>query len=144
MGRRSQRLGEAIREEVARLLTFGLKDPRLGLTTVTRVELSQDLMHARVFVGVLGGELERKKTLAALAGAAGFVRRELGKRLRVRLLPEIEFRYDKGLDATDRVAQLLEEDRLAGSQPGAGVGEAAEEGAEAASPGADPDEDPNE
>jgi len=90
-----------------------LKDPRLGLVTVTRVEVSADLSHARVHVGVLGGEAERTKGLAVLQGAAGFVRRELGRRLRVRQVPEIEFRYDKGLDATDRVARLLAEERAA-------------------------------
>jgi ribosome-binding factor A len=64
-----------------------------------------------VHVGVLGGEAERKKTLAALQQASGFVRRELGKRLRIRHTPEVDFRYDKGLDATDRVARLLEAER---------------------------------
>jgi ribosome-binding factor A len=63
---------------------------------------------------VLGGEVERKKSLAALQQASGFVRRELGKRLRIRHTPEIDFRYDKGLDATDRVARLLEAERLRG------------------------------
>ena len=62
-------------------------------------------------VGVLGSEAEREKTMKALGQASGFVRRELGKRLRIRHTPEVEFRYDKGLDATDRVAQLLDEER---------------------------------
>ncbi len=129
MGRRPQRLGEAIREEVARMATFELKDPRLGLVTVTRVELSADLVHARVYVGVLGSEEERRRSLEALHGAAGFVRRELGHRLRIRQVPEIEFRYDKGLDATDRVARLLEQDRLAAAGAGDGPDGTAEGGA---------------
>lgn len=111
MGRRSERLAEEIREQVARMIASELKDPRLGFVTVTRVELAHDLGHARVHVGVLGGEAERAKSLAALRQASGFVRRELGKRLRIRHTPEVEFRYDKGLDATDRVAQLLEAER---------------------------------
>jgi len=111
MGRRAERLAEEIREQVARMIASDLKDPRLGFITVTRVELAHDLGHARVHVGVLGSEAERRKSLAALQQASGFVRRELGRRLRIRHTPEIDFRYDKGLDATDRVARLLEAER---------------------------------
>jgi ribosome-binding factor A len=111
MGRRPERLAEEMREEIARMIASELKDPRLGFVTVTRVELAPDLRYARVHVGVLGGEAEREKSLAALRSAAGFVRRELGRRLRVHHSPELDFRYDKGLDATDRVARLLAEER---------------------------------
>jgi ribosome-binding factor A len=93
--------------------------------TVTRVELAHDLGHARIHVGVLGSEAEREKSLQALRQASGFVRRELGKRLRIRHTPEVDFRYDKGLDATDRVARLLEAERRRSSEPtegGAGGG----------------------
>jgi ribosome-binding factor A len=113
MGRRPARLGEAIREEVSQLVSYELKDPRLGLVTVTRVEVSPDLSHARVYVGVLGSEAERRKTLEALAHAAGFVRRELARRLAIRQVPEVDFKYDKGQDATERVLVLLDEDRMA-------------------------------
>ena len=92
------------------MIATELKDPRLGFVTVVRVELAQDIGYARVYVGVLGSEKEREKSLLALKSAAGFVRRELGKRLRIHHAPEIDFRYDKGLDATDRVARLLQED----------------------------------
>jgi ribosome-binding factor A len=119
MGRRAERLAEEIREQVARMIASDLKDPRLGFVTVTRVELAHDLGHARVHVGVLGGEQEREKSLAALRQASGFVRRELGRRLRIRHTPEIDFRYDKGLDATDRVARLLEEEKRRARQASA-------------------------
>ena len=110
MGRRPERLAEGIREEVAQIVASELKDPRLGFVTVVRVELAHDLRYARVHVGVLGGEAEREKSLTALRSAAGFIRRELGRRLRIHHSPEIDFRYDKGLDATDRVARLLAEE----------------------------------
>jgi ribosome-binding factor A len=134
-GRRTQRLAEEIREQVARMIASDLKDPRLGFITVTRVELAHDLGHARVHVGVLGDEAERKKSLAALQQASGFVRRELGRRLRIRHTPEIDFRYDKGLDATDRVARLLEAERQRGEAS------AAETPVPAADPAADRPDD---
>ena len=108
--RRNERLAEEIREDVARIISGGqLKDPRIGFVTVTRVELTPDLRTAHVHVGILGGATDRDKSLSGLRQAAGFVRRELGRRLRVRHTPEIAFHYDEGLDATERVARLLEE-----------------------------------
>jgi len=108
--RRNERLSQEIREDVARIVGQ-LKDPRIGFVTVTRVELTPDLRTAHVHVGILGGGPDREKTLVGLRQAAGFVRRELGRRLHVRHTPEIAFHYDEGLDATDRVAQLLDEVR---------------------------------
>jgi ribosome-binding factor A len=123
MGRRPERLAEEMREEIARMIASELKDPRLGFVTVTRVELAQDLRYARVHVGVLGTEAEREKSLAALRSAAGFVRRELGRRLRIHHSPEVDFRYDKGLEATDRVARLLQEEAAKEKPPGGEDGE---------------------
>jgi ribosome-binding factor A len=122
MGRRPERLAEEIREEVARMIVSELKDPRLGFVTVVRVEVAHDLRYARVHVGVLGNEAEREKSLTALRSAAGFVRRELGRRLRIHHTPEIDFRYDKGLDATDRVARLLAEEAARENPPDEGEG----------------------
>ena len=107
--RRAARLAENIREHVAELIANKLKDPRIGFVTVTRVELTADQRLARILVGVLGDLEARKKSLAGLRQAAGFVRRELAQRLRLRFVPEVEFEFDKGLEATDRVAQLLEQ-----------------------------------
>jgi ribosome-binding factor A len=111
VSRRTDRLAEEIRAEVAGIIGNGLKDPRIGFVTVTRVDLTADLRTARVFVGVLGDEAQRSKTLAGLGQAAGFIRREIGRRIRIRHTPELQFRYDTGLDATDRVALLLDEAR---------------------------------
>jgi ribosome-binding factor A len=99
------------------MIASELKDPRLGFITVTRVEIAHDLRNAKVHVGVLGDAAERERSLAALRSAAGWVRRELGRRLRIHHSPQIEFRFDKGLDATDRVARLLEEQRARGEPP---------------------------
>jgi ribosome-binding factor A len=126
MGRRPERLAEEMREEIARMIVSELKDPRLGFVTVTRVEVAHDLRYARVHVGVLGGEAEREKSLTALRSAAGFIRRELGRRLRIHHAPEVDFRYDKGIDATDRVARLLAEEEE--RQKAAGLGEGGGEG----------------
>jgi ribosome-binding factor A len=109
--RRTERLGEEIREEVAQMIVGELKDPRIGFVTVTRVALGPDLKLARIFVGVLGTEKQRAASLAGLKQASGFLRRALGQRLRLRYTPELLFQYDEGLEASDRVAQLLEEIR---------------------------------
>lgn len=117
--RRAARLAEEIREEVADLVAHRLKDPRIGFVTITRVELTADQSQARVLFSVLGEAAERKATLVGLSKAAGFVRRELGQRIRLRHTPEILFAFDKGVDAADRVAQLLDEVRDAGpGEPG--------------------------
>jgi ribosome-binding factor A len=108
-GRRSERVAEEIREAVAEILGHGLNDPRIGFVTVTRVALTPDLRTAHVNVGVLGESQQRKDTLAGLKQAAGYIRRELGRRVRMRHTPELQFHYDEGLDATERVARLLAE-----------------------------------
>ena len=113
------------------MVAADIKDPRLGFVTVTRVELTSDLRHARVYVGVLGDQGDGGESLEVLKGASGFVRREIGRRLRIRFSPVIDFRYDKGLEATDRVARLLEAEASSGGgapggepEPGAPEGPA--------------------
>jgi ribosome-binding factor A len=106
--RRIERVAEELREQIAGIVAE-LKDPRIGFVTVTRVEVAVDLGTARVFIGVLGNEARRSEALAALKRSAGFVRRQLAQRIRMRSVPEVVFTYDKGLDAADRVARILEE-----------------------------------
>jgi ribosome-binding factor A len=115
--RRAARLAEEIREQVAELIASKLKDPRIGFVTVTRVALTADQRLARVLVGVLGDKQAREKSLLGLRQATGFVRRELAQRLRLRFMPDIVFEYDRGLEATDRVARLLEETQPASPPP---------------------------
>jgi ribosome-binding factor A len=109
MSRRTDQVGEAIRESVAEILARGLKDPRIGFVTITRVEVGPDLRQAKVLFSVLGDAAQRHKTLAGLAAAAGFIRREIGRRIQIRYTPELSFQYDVGIEATDRVARLLQE-----------------------------------
>src|SRR5207245_3258792 len=94
MSRRTQRLSEEIREEVARIIPT-LNDPRVGFVTVTRTEMTPDLRTVRVHVGVLGDAHQRTRTLQGLAQAAGFIRRELGRRLSLPHTPEVSFHYDE-------------------------------------------------
>lgn len=107
-GHRMGRLADQIRDDVAEMVAGELKDPRIGLATVTRVELSADLRHARVLVSVMGSEDAKRETLEGLSWAAGYVRREIGRRLRLRRAPEVFFVLDRGLELQMRVESLLE------------------------------------
>lgn len=106
-GHRIERLADQIRDDVAEMVSGELKDPRIGLATVTRVELSADLGHARVLVSVLGDEKAKSETLQGLASAGAYVRRELSRRLRLRRAPEVLFILDRGLEQQMRVEGLL-------------------------------------
>jgi ribosome-binding factor A len=106
--RRPDRVAEAIREEVATFLAEGVKDPRVvGLVTVTGVEVTRDLRHAKVFVSVLGSETEKRATHDGLASVAGHLRAHVGRALRLRVAPEIEFRVDQSVAHAARIETLL-------------------------------------
>jgi len=104
---RLERLADQIRNDVAEMVAGELKDPRIGLATVTRVELSADLRHARVMVSVLGDDGARSEALEGLSSAQGYVRRELARRLRMRRAPEIVFILDRGPEAQMEIETLL-------------------------------------
>lgn len=107
MSLRAERVAEQMKKEIAQILQDELKDPRIGFVTVTAVELSNDLQHAKVYVSIYGTEQEKKQTLEALARATGFVRREIGRRIKLRLTPEIVFKFDESIEHGDRIARLL-------------------------------------
>ena len=109
MTRRTDRVEVEIRTQVAQLLAREIKDPRVGFVTVTRVTVTPDLSFARIYVGVLGDQAQRDAVMEVLRGAQGFVRKSLGRRLRMRRTPDVVFEYDKGLDASERVNTLLAE-----------------------------------
>ncbi|HHY33647.1 MAG TPA: 30S ribosome-binding factor RbfA [Firmicutes bacterium] len=106
---RVERVAEAIRSEVADILAREIKDPRLGFATVTDVEVSDDLRHVKIFVSVMGDKAQVDETMAALESATGFVRSEIGRRIRLRHTPEIVFRYDTSIKRGARVFELLKE-----------------------------------
>ena len=107
---RMRRVNEAVREVLSARLAGGLKDPRIGFVTVTAVETSPDLRHARVFVSVLGGEEERQETLSGLASAHGILQGAVADELRMRRTPTLDFVYDHSIDRGMRITELLEED----------------------------------
>jgi len=107
-GRRQERLQDQIRSEVALMISEELNDPRIGFTTVTRVELSADLGHARILVSVLGSEQVQQSTLEGLSSAAGYLRREITRRLGLRRAPELTLVLDHGPEEGQKIEALLE------------------------------------
>lgn len=104
-----ERVNSLIRHEICDLLQRQVKDPRLGnFITVTAVDTSSDMKHAKVFVSRLEGQEEKKETLGALASAAGFFRRELASRLKLRRVPELNFQWDDSLERGDRLLRLID------------------------------------
>ena len=106
---RPGRVAEQVRMDVADILQNELKDPRLGLVTCTRVDLTGDLRHAKLYVSVLGDESAREATMAALGSATGYVRRQLSRRLALRVSPEIVFVFDPSVEYGIRLEELIEE-----------------------------------
>jgi ribosome-binding factor A len=105
--RRSQRVADVVREELSRLLLTEAHDPELHNVTVTDVEMPPDLKSARIFYSCLGGEPERTRAADALARAAGYLRREIGRRCRLRFAPELFFSADRSLERGARIEELL-------------------------------------
>jgi ribosome-binding factor A len=105
---RAQRLAEQIRRELAELIRLELKDPRVGFISLTDVELTPDYAHAKVFFTAMGGSESVPEIQAGLRRAAGFLRRELGKQIRIHTLPELHFHYDNSVEEGSRLSQLID------------------------------------
>jgi ribosome-binding factor A len=106
--RRTQRLADLIREEVSRLLITEIKDPRIGMTTVTDVEVSPDIRTAKVFYTVGGGAARRSETQRGLESAVGFIKSNLAAVLTIRRVPELMFIYDGSLDYGEKIDKILD------------------------------------
>ena len=104
---RIEKLQELIKQEVGKMILNDLKDPRIGFVTVTDVEMTGDLREAKIFVSIMGGAEQIKNSLEGLNSALGFVRREIGQRIRLRFTPEISFALDTSLDYGDHIQKLL-------------------------------------
>ena len=104
---RIEKLQELIKQEMSKMLLTDLKDPRIGFVTVTDVEMTGDLREAKIYVSIMGGEEKVKDSLEGLNSALGFIRREIGHRIRLRFTPEISFELDTSLDYGDHIQKLL-------------------------------------
>ena len=109
MSQRTDRLDSQIRQELMDLLQREMKDPRVGIVTITRVETARDLGSARVWVSILGTEEERERSMQALGVATPWLRRRLAERLTLRSVPQLSLRRDNSIEAGDRVLLLLRE-----------------------------------
>lgn len=106
---RLERLRELIKSEFGQILQRDLKDPRIGFVSVTDVEVSNDYSHVKIFVSILGSEQEKKQTMEGLESAKGFIRTELGQRIRMRYTPEIHLIADESMERGSRIMALLNE-----------------------------------
>ena len=106
---RVDRVAQALKKEISNIIHDELKDPRLGFITITDIELTQDLRYAKVFFSVLGKNEDYKKSKDALDKAAGFIRRLIARRIRLRFAPEIAFKEDRSSEYSIRIQEVLEE-----------------------------------
>lgn len=104
---RPQKVGQLIQQELGNLLIEGLKDPRIGFATITEVRVSGDLRQAKVFVSVYGSDQERQDSIEGLMAAAGYLKRQLGRTLRLRFLPDLIFALDTSLDQAHRLDEII-------------------------------------
>ncbi len=109
MSFRPERVGDQLRSEISELLARAVHDPGIGFVTLTRVKVTPDLQLARVYYTTLGNDAARRKTEQALRRATPFLRHELGRRLRLRRIPELEFFFDKSVEGQARIEQIIEE-----------------------------------
>src|SRR5438874_6244716 len=106
---RPERVAQMVQELLGELFARGMRDPRIGLVTITGVKMSPDLREARVYWTVHGEEKVRKETAKGLEAAKGFLRREVGRGAGLRVVPELHFSYDEAIDRGDRIERLLRE-----------------------------------
>lgn len=122
MTKRTQQVGDEIQRILGEVIQYEMKDPRVGFATVTQVEVSRDLQHARVYISVLGDDTQRDETMAALERGKGFLRRRVAQELRyMRSVPELRFVLDTSLDYSmhiDEVLRRVREEGDSNNNPG--------------------------
>ncbi|GIN70431.1 ribosome-binding factor A [Bacillus sp. J14TS2] len=109
MNVRANRVGEQMKKELGEIIGRKLKDPRVGFVTVTDVQVTGDLQQATIFISVLGDEDQMEATLKGLSKAKGFIRSEIGKRIRLRKTPEITFEFDESIGYGNKIESILKE-----------------------------------
>lgn len=109
VSRRTRQVGEFLREELTDIIRREVNDPRIGFFSLTAVEMSSDLRSAHVYVSVLGTDAERVATLQALRSASGFIRHHLKPRLRMRQIPDLDFRDDRSMEHADEISRAISE-----------------------------------
>ncbi|MET0811287.1 MAG: 30S ribosome-binding factor RbfA, partial [Thermoleophilaceae bacterium] len=107
---RMRRVNEAVREVLSVRIAEGFSDPRIGFVTVTSVDTSTDLRHARVFVSVLGDDSERAETMAGLGSAHGLLQQSIARELRMKRTPTLQFVFDESIDRGMRISELLDDE----------------------------------
>ena len=104
---RIEKIQELMKQEISKIILQELKDPRIGFVTVTQVEVSRDLSLAKVYISIMGSEEQIEGSWKGLQSSLGFIRREVGHRIRLRITPELRFVLDKSLDYSDHIQKLL-------------------------------------
>jgi ribosome-binding factor A len=119
-GKRSEKVADLIHQEISEMLIKTVKDPRIGFVTITRVEVTEDCRSAKVYFSVAGTPKERERSMKGLNSARGYVRKELGRRIRLRYTPEIVFKFDPSIEYAIHIGEVIrhlsEEERGEGNE----------------------------
>jgi ribosome-binding factor A len=107
-GKRSEKVADLIQKEISQMLVKSIKDPRIGFVTITKVSVSEDCRFAKVYFSVVGTLAERERSMKGLGSAKGFVRKELGRRIRLRYTPEILFQFDPSIEYAIHMGELIQ------------------------------------
>ena len=108
--KRTDRVADQIQRELAQLIAQQVKDPRVGMVTITGVNVTREFDHAKIYITVMGADQDAiNETLTGLRAAAGFLRRELGRAIRIRTIPQLHFMYDESIEYGHRLSSLIEE-----------------------------------
>lgn len=108
MGIRTDRVQMQMKKEISRILQEDLKDPRIGFVTITRIDLTGDLRHAKIYFSILGGEENQKAGAKGIQSAAGFIRKLIGERLKLKYVPELSFKLDRSLEYSINLEKTFE------------------------------------
>ncbi|EGQ4335811.1 30S ribosome-binding factor RbfA [Staphylococcus pseudintermedius] len=109
MNMRAERVGEQMKKELMDIINNKLKDPRVGFLTITDVQPTNDLSLAKVYLTVLGSGKERENTFKGLEKAKGFIKSEIGQRMRLRIVPDLQFEYDESIEYGNRIERLIQD-----------------------------------